>query len=206
MCVTPAVIIMPADKQSILAALAEHLIFLSGAKSFWFTMNTCQEHGFYLANRFGMTHEHYVALLVAADLAKYVNGVLTIKLFQWESFLRGHHFSDSLVEDAIEVVDKRMSLFGTVRRFNAIRIGIKSMHSPLRFEEQDLDSFPPRLTSLGLTQFKFARLTESMILPMVSELFHDNDDDDDDDDDGFISISMTVDCVAEFSITDLVNV
>ena len=64
------------------------LIFLSGAKSYWYTLNTCHEHGIHLANRFGMTHEHYVALLVAADLAKYVNGVLTNKLFQWENFLQ----------------------------------------------------------------------------------------------------------------------
>jgi hypothetical protein len=35
------------------------------------------------------------------------------------------------------------------KRFCAIRIGIKSMHSPLRFEDQDLDCLPPRLTSLG---------------------------------------------------------
>ena len=120
MCVTPAVTIMVADKQSILAALADLLIFLSGAKSYWYTLNTCHEHGIHLANRFGMTHEHYVALLVAADLAKYVNGVLTIKLFQWENFLQGHHFSDLLTEHAIEVVDKKMSLYGTIRRFSAI--------------------------------------------------------------------------------------
>ena len=80
-----------ADKQSILAALADLLIFLSGAKSYWYTLNTCHEHCIHLANRFGMTHEHYAALLFAADLAKYVNGVLTIKLFQWENFLQGHH-------------------------------------------------------------------------------------------------------------------
>jgi len=120
--VDTAVTIMVADKQSILAALADLLIFLSGAKSYWYTLNTCHEHGIHLANRFGMTHEHYVALLVAADLAKYVNGVLTIKLFQWENFLhlQGHHFSDLLTEHAIEVVDKRMSLYGTIRRFSAI--------------------------------------------------------------------------------------
>ena len=63
---------MVADKQSILAALADLLIFLSCAKSYWYTLNTCHEHGIHLANRFGMTHEHYVALLVAADLAKYM--------------------------------------------------------------------------------------------------------------------------------------
>jgi hypothetical protein len=67
-----------------------------------YTLNTSHEHGFHLANRFGMTHEHYEALLVAADLARYVNGVLTIKIKQWESFLHGYYFSDSLVEHAIE--------------------------------------------------------------------------------------------------------
>ena len=89
-----------------------------------------------------------MALLVAADLAKYVNGLLTIKLFQWENFLQGHHFSDLLTEHAIEVVHKKMSLNGTIRRFSAIQIGIKSMYSSLRFEDQDLDSSPPDLHHL----------------------------------------------------------
>ena len=95
---------MVADKQSIFAALADQLIFLSGAKSYWYTLNTSHDHGFHLANRFGMTHESYVALLVAADLAKYVNGgVIIIKLFQWKNFLQGHHCSDLLTEHDIEV-------------------------------------------------------------------------------------------------------
>ena len=64
--------------------------------------------------------------------------------------LQGHHFSDLLTEHANEVVDKKMSLYGTIRRFSAIQIGIKSIHSSLRFEDQDQDSLPPRLTSLGL--------------------------------------------------------
>ena len=89
-----------------------------------------------------------------------------------------------MTEHAIEVVDKKMSLYGSIRRFSAIRIGIKSIHSSLRFEDQDLDSLPPRLTSLGLTQFQFNRSTESMVLPMVSKLFHDikNKSKDDDED------------------------
>ena len=87
-----AVTIMVADKQSILAALADLLIFLSGAKSYWYTLNTCHEHGIHLANRFGMTHEHYVALLVAADLAKYVNGVLTSSYFSGKISYRGITF------------------------------------------------------------------------------------------------------------------
>jgi len=98
---------MSASKESILAAIADLLIFLSGAKSYWYTLNTSHEHGFHSANRFGMTHEHYVALLVVADLARYVNGVLTIKIKQWESFLRGYRISGSLVEHAIELEKRR---------------------------------------------------------------------------------------------------
>ena len=137
---------MPASKESMLAAMADLLIFLCGAKSYWYTLNTSHDHGFHLANRFGMTHERYVALLVAADLARYVNGVLTIKIKQWESFLRGYLFPDSLVEHAIEVEKKKMSLDGnSLQEFYVIRFGIIGKDSPLRFEDQDLD---PHLSDL----------------------------------------------------------
>ena len=65
-------------------AIANLLIYLSSAKSFWYTLNTSHEHGFHLANRFGMSHDNYIALLVAADLARYTNGMLYIKRTQWE--------------------------------------------------------------------------------------------------------------------------
>ena len=39
-----------------------------------------------------------MAILVAADLARYVNELLTIKLNKRENFLQGHHFSDLLIE------------------------------------------------------------------------------------------------------------
>ena len=83
---------MSASKESILAAIADLLIFLSGAKSYWYTLNTSHEHGFHLENSFGMTHERYVALLVAADLAKYVNGVLTSSYFSGKISYRGITF------------------------------------------------------------------------------------------------------------------
>jgi hypothetical protein len=85
-------LIMSASKESILAAIANLLIFLSGANAYWYTLNTSHEHGFHLENRFGMTHERYVALLVAADLAKYVNGVLTSSYFSGKISYRGITF------------------------------------------------------------------------------------------------------------------
>jgi hypothetical protein len=83
---------MSASKESILAAIANQLIFLSGAKSYWYTLNKSHEHGFHLANRFGMTHEHYVALLVAADLAKFGNGVFISSYFSGKISYRGITF------------------------------------------------------------------------------------------------------------------
>ena len=166
---------MSINKESILAAIADLLIFLSGAKSYWYTLNTSHEHGFHMTNRFGMTHENYVALLVAADLARYVNGVLTIKIKQWESFLRGYRFSGSLVEHAIGVEKKKMSLDGNSRQaFYVIRFGIIGKDSPLRLEDQDLGYrfLTSQTYALGLTRFQFNRSTEAMVLPMLSELFH----------------------------------
>ena len=124
-----------------MAAIADLLIFLSGAKSYWYTINTSHEHGFHMTTRFGMTHENYVPLLVAADLARYVNGVLTIKIKQRESFLlRGYRFSGSLVEHAIGVEKQKMSLDGNNRQaFYFIRFGIIGKDGPLRFEDQDLE-------------------------------------------------------------------
>ena len=59
-----------------------------------------------------MSHENYTALLVAANLARYTNGMLYIKRTQWELFLRGYYFSDV----AFEMEKKKMMLGSSNKR------------------------------------------------------------------------------------------
>jgi hypothetical protein len=118
------------------------LIFLSSAKSFWYTLNTSHEHDFHLANRFGMSPENYTALLVAADLARYTNGKLYIKRKQWELFLSGYYFLDV----AFEMDTKKMALGSSNQRkeFYVIRIGYTGMiMSPVRTPLRILLPSPP---------------------------------------------------------------
>ena len=160
-------------------AIANLLIYLSSAKSFWYTLNTSHEHGFHLANRFGMSHDNYMALLVAADLARYANGMLYIKRTQWELFLRGYYFSDV----AFEMEKKKMMLGSSNKRqaFYVIRIGYIGMDSPRKFDDQGLDASPPRLASLGMTQLQFHRSTEDIVLHTKILLFYNSKYDGKDD-------------------------
>jgi len=160
-------------------AIANLLIYLSSAKSFWYTLNTSHEHGFHLANRFGMSHDNYMALLVAADLARYTNGMLYIKRTQWELFLRGYYFSDV----AFEMEKKKMMLGRSNKRqeFYVIRIGYIGMDSPRKFDDQGLDASPPRLASLGMTQLQFHRSTEDIVLHTKIQLFDNSKYDGKDD-------------------------
>ena len=77
-----------------------------------------------------------MALLVAADLARYTNGMLYIKRKQWELFLRGYYFSDV----AFEMEKKKMMLGRSNKRqeFYVIRIGYIGMDSPRKFDDQGL--------------------------------------------------------------------
>jgi hypothetical protein len=49
--------------------LAEYMIYLSTAQSFWFSLNLSYDHDFHLSLRFGMTAHSYEFLLVAANTA-----------------------------------------------------------------------------------------------------------------------------------------
>jgi hypothetical protein len=48
---------------TILDHLAEHMLYLSTASSFWFSLSSSQDHGFHLSQRLGMTPHDYAALL-----------------------------------------------------------------------------------------------------------------------------------------------
>ena len=61
--------------------IAELLLFLSDAPSFWFTVNTSYDHGRHLASRFCSNIEDYEVLLIVAGLV--LQFVLTIKPTAW---------------------------------------------------------------------------------------------------------------------------
>ena len=49
----------------ILDHLAEHVLYLSTASSFWFSLSSIHDHGFHLSQQLGMSPYDYKCLLVA---------------------------------------------------------------------------------------------------------------------------------------------
>ena len=57
---------MPASYEgTLLDHLAEHMVYLSTATSFWFSINSSYDHGFHLSKRLGTSPQDYEYLLVA---------------------------------------------------------------------------------------------------------------------------------------------
>ena len=78
---------------SLLDHLAEHLIFLSTAPSFWYSLNSRYDHGFHISHHLGMTLHDYKRLLAAANLAHcHPKCGFTMLVDRWKMFLEGHHF------------------------------------------------------------------------------------------------------------------
>ena len=50
---------------TILDHLAEHMLYLSTASLFWFSLSLSHDHGFHLSQRWGMSPHDYEGLLVA---------------------------------------------------------------------------------------------------------------------------------------------
>jgi hypothetical protein len=74
--------------------LAEHMLYLSTASSFWFSLDSRYDHEFYLLQRLGMSPQSYKYLLVAANLAHYhAKYGFSIKKLKWNLFIKGHQFS-----------------------------------------------------------------------------------------------------------------
>jgi hypothetical protein len=72
--------------------IADFLIYLSGAPSFCFLLNTSYDHGCHLASRFQMSMQEYESLLAAATLAAYTKLGFVMKPKEWGIFLGGHCF------------------------------------------------------------------------------------------------------------------
>jgi hypothetical protein len=60
---------MSRSYESVLDDVAEYLQFISGAQSFWFTLNTSYHHGCHLASRCRLEPNDYKVLLIVAGLA-----------------------------------------------------------------------------------------------------------------------------------------
>ena len=59
---------MPATYDgTLLDHLAEHMMHLSAASSFWFSLNSSYDHGCHLSKQLGMSPQDFLYLLVAAS-------------------------------------------------------------------------------------------------------------------------------------------
>ena len=130
---------------TLLDHLAEHMVYLSTATSFWFSINSSYDHCCHLSKRLGMSPQDYEYLLVAANLAHFHErwGFL-IKKFKWNLFIDGHHFSVRKCIGTFEIDSKTMDLNSFINgvtpehrvRRNFIRIGIVTDKSPRKIESQ----------------------------------------------------------------------
>jgi hypothetical protein len=60
---------VPSYGGALLDHLANHLIYLSTASSFWYSLDSSYDHEFHLSKRLGMSPNDYKYFLVAAQLA-----------------------------------------------------------------------------------------------------------------------------------------
>ena len=59
------------DDGTLLDHLAEHMMYLSAASSFWFNLNSSYDHDCHLSKQLGMSPQDYEYLLAAANLAQF---------------------------------------------------------------------------------------------------------------------------------------
>jgi len=71
----------------------EHMLYLSTAPSFWYSLNSSYGHGFHLSHHLGMAPPDYERLLAAANLAQYhPKWGFIILVDRLKIFIEGPHF------------------------------------------------------------------------------------------------------------------
>jgi hypothetical protein len=66
-----------------------HMLYLSTASSFWFSLDSSYDHEFHLSRRLGMSPQAYE--LVAANLAHFhTKWGFSVKKRKWDLFIEGH--------------------------------------------------------------------------------------------------------------------
>jgi predicted oxidoreductase len=125
---------MSQSSESILDHIAEMLRFISNTQSFWFTLDTSNNHGCHLANRFRLEPNDHEVLLVVAGLAHYTRFGFAMKPMAWSKFLGGHRFAsdDCEIELNNEKIDLDTYIDGTPpsrlkrKKVYIVRIGNKT--------------------------------------------------------------------------------
>jgi hypothetical protein len=155
---------------AVLAEMAKVHIFLSGAPSYWFSLNKSCDNEFHLAKRFGMDKENFEALLIAGNLAQHhdankAGSVSILAVLQWTTFLGWHHFSDlSPDPPSFEFERKQLRINNKIENFYVVRVSYLIYWSPLKFEKQlEANRNPPRMSSLRIQQQAFGRATDLAI-------------------------------------------
>ncbi len=102
---------MSSSSESILDHIADYLKLISGAQSFWFTLNMSYNHDCHLASRIRLEPIDYKVLLVIAGLASYTRLGFAIKPTAWRKLLGGHQYAAH--NSAIELEQKRLTSIHT---------------------------------------------------------------------------------------------
>jgi hypothetical protein len=178
--------------------LAEHMICLSTASSFWFSLNSSYDHEFHLSKQLGITPQDYEFLLVAADLALFHKRYgFSIKPMKWKVFLEGHRFTTINCDRTFEVDEKKVDLNALMKgkppkhrmKVNFIRIGVLHANSPRKIEMQKgsdglMIVTPPRLNGLRIKQQSFRQCVEQSKWNYLLEKEDEDGEDDEDDSEG----------------------
>ena len=81
---------------TLLDHLAEHMVYLSAASSFWFSLNSSYDHDCHLSKRLGMSPEDYEYLFVDTNLAQFhPKWGFSIKIIEVETLPQGASIFDS---------------------------------------------------------------------------------------------------------------
>ena len=124
---------------TLLDHLAKHIMYLSTASSFWFSLNSSYNHDCHLSKRLGVSPQDYEYLLVAANLAHvHQQRGFCIKISKWKLFLEGNLFATTNCTGTMEVDTKKLDLNAYVngvspknrQQIYFIRIGVLDVDSP----------------------------------------------------------------------------
>lgn len=148
---------MSSSSDLILEHIANYLIFVPGAPSFWYSLNTSYSYGFYFFHRFDMYLHDYEQLLIVANMANYLSSGFILAIKKWINSIEGHCFILTKDECIMELERKRIDLNMIVNgfsmdlqkrdNFHVLPIEVKNGQSPKQLDAEgsswNNDNNPP---------------------------------------------------------------